>query len=165
MFPPVILTFGAWTDSALLIHTARDLKAEITSLSEDDGPPTSIMQMIDTLIEQEGKTPMSVVDFKVPPCTFVEYHKARGLPANFIALGDSFVELNPAFGYVHLYHLLWSSFSSLISYSQGCTTAAIAATTLDACLRHIPASEDARVPTSFSAVYSKSVAARLEPTW
>jgi hypothetical protein len=92
------LTFGAWGATPCHVHTPQDFKAQLLSMSEKDPPPSEVMQMLDTLIEQEAEAPVSVVDLKVPACSFIEYHKVKGLPSNFIAIGDSVLQLNPAFG-------------------------------------------------------------------
>jgi 2-polyprenyl-6-methoxyphenol hydroxylase-like FAD-dependent oxidoreductase len=78
----------------------------------------------------ESSTDSLIRKHKVPSLRHVRYDLMKILPDNFAVHGDAFITVNPIFG-------------------QGCTKAAMDATTLDAFLRTVPASRSF-VPSGFS---------------
>ncbi|KAG6918619.1 hypothetical protein DXG01_013030 [Tephrocybe rancida] len=78
--------------------------------------PDWFFQFLDMLHEVEGTMTSSYV--RVPPSSYVRYHKAANLPGNWIAIGDSVMKINPADG-------------------QGCSKATIGAVTLNTLLYSI----------------------------
>ncbi|KAG6864006.1 hypothetical protein C0991_001153, partial [Blastosporella zonata] len=78
--------------------------------------PDWFFQFLDMLHEVEDTMTFSYV--RVPPSSYVQYHKAANLPKNWIAIGDSVMKINPADG-------------------QGCAKATIGAATLNTLLRSI----------------------------
>jgi hypothetical protein len=78
----------------------------------------------------EASTGSSIRKHKVTTMHHIRYDLVETLPDNFAAHGDALINLNPVFG-------------------QGCTKAAMDATTLDAFLRASPTSREI-VPSGFS---------------
>ncbi|KAK7050403.1 hypothetical protein R3P38DRAFT_2604937 [Favolaschia claudopus] len=73
-----------------------EMKAYVRSFKPKKPIPEWIFGILDMLedIQDEG----SVSALKVPPTTYVQYHRAVNLPSNFVALGDSVITVNPVFG-------------------------------------------------------------------
>ncbi|KAG9018333.1 hypothetical protein FRB95_005481 [Tulasnella sp. JGI-2019a] len=79
--------------------------------------------------------------------TFVKYHETQEgvLQRNWVAVGDSFMKLNPFYG-------------------QGCTKAMMDAITLDSLLRRIPSHRDG-FPTDFSKRFFQKAIGRTSSMW
>ncbi|KAK7052374.1 hypothetical protein R3P38DRAFT_3595080, partial [Favolaschia claudopus] len=73
-----------------------EMKAYVRSFKPKKPIPDWIFGILDMLedIQDEG----SVSALKIPPTTYVQYHRAVNLPSNFVALGDSVITVNPVFG-------------------------------------------------------------------
>ncbi|KAF7308200.1 hypothetical protein HMN09_00667800 [Mycena chlorophos] len=122
--------------------TVEELKAYVEDLHTVQPIPNWLLQTIDMLHEIEDTALVSLV--KPPPTTYVRYHLANILPANFVALGDSVMTINPAFG-------------------EGCTKALRCAMALHKVLL----SRNARktIPESFSADFFREQRVRTEWMW
>jgi 2-polyprenyl-6-methoxyphenol hydroxylase-like FAD-dependent oxidoreductase len=102
---------------------------EITSEEGSYQPALDVLRILEEAFP-ETTTGSLMKKYKVPTMNHVRYDLMKALPDNFAAHGDALINLNPIFG-------------------QGCTKAAMDATTLDAFLRAAPANHG-RVPSGFS---------------
>lgn len=75
----------------------------------------------------------------VAPAVYIQYHQAKNLPSNFIAIGDSVMESNPISGYPISLQFVSSTFTCQSKCRQGLVKAFVGAVTLNAMLaRYAP---------------------------
>ncbi|KAJ7165799.1 hypothetical protein C8R46DRAFT_1096209 [Mycena filopes] len=72
-----------------------ELKEYVHSLKAVEPIPGFIFEILDMLEEVEESAVAAIV--KIPPTSYVQYHRATNLPSNWVALGDSVMTLNPLF--------------------------------------------------------------------
>ncbi|KAF8510624.1 hypothetical protein JB92DRAFT_2831512 [Gautieria morchelliformis] len=87
-----------------------DLRSFMSHLVPARPIPGWVHAMLD-LFEQED-VPATYCFSRCPPTIYIQYHRAKNLPSNFIAVGDSVLQVNPVAG-------------------QGCTKAFVEAVTLN----------------------------------
>ncbi|KAJ7210450.1 hypothetical protein GGX14DRAFT_520458 [Mycena pura] len=107
----------------------RELKEYARDLYAVTPIPDWVFKLLDMLEEIEDSAIVSLV--KVPPTTYVRYHRATNLPSNFVALGDSVMTVNPVFG-------------------EGCTKALRCAIALHTVLLRAQATSGRTLPATFA---------------
>ncbi|KAF8577660.1 hypothetical protein K439DRAFT_535456 [Ramaria rubella] len=103
---------GGW-DILEEMECVADMKASISKIISNRPIPNWIHLMLD-LFEAE-EVPFTCKLSRCPPSVYIQYNRAQGLPSNFIALGDSVLQINPIRG-------------------QGCTKSCVEAVSLNALL-------------------------------
>ncbi|KAJ7833742.1 hypothetical protein B0H13DRAFT_2678831 [Mycena leptocephala] len=73
-----------------------ELKVVVEGLNTVEPIPHWVFKVMDML--EEVSDSAAVANLKVAPTHYVRYHQATNLPANWVALGDSVMTLNPVFG-------------------------------------------------------------------
>ncbi|KAF8492265.1 hypothetical protein JB92DRAFT_3003916 [Gautieria morchelliformis] len=100
---------GGW-DVRERMTSIADIKKFLSEMVVLRPVPDWIFRRLE-LFEQE-KVPATYVYARCPPSVYIQYHLAKNIPSNFIAIGDSVLTLNPVRG-------------------QGCTKACVEAVTLN----------------------------------
>ncbi|KAG9047419.1 hypothetical protein FS837_002275 [Tulasnella sp. UAMH 9824] len=113
-----LITTGGW-NGAGSPHSAAELRTYVKSLYGQENLPDWAWTLLDFLEEHEEECSPFHAEAKVGPLNWIQWHQAKSLPPNFVAIGDAIMKLNPVYG-------------------QGVTKACIDVTTLDAVLRRIP---------------------------
>ncbi|KAF8577654.1 hypothetical protein K439DRAFT_535242 [Ramaria rubella] len=103
-----------------------------------------VYKMLD-LFEAE-RVPATYVHSRCPPSVYIEYHCAKKLPSNFIAVGDSIMQLNPIRG-------------------QGISKACIEAVSLNTLLSRCKVSPGGSLPANFSKSFFSLQATRTGALW
>ncbi|KAF8524139.1 hypothetical protein BU17DRAFT_43208 [Hysterangium stoloniferum] len=103
---------GGW-DAHEQITNIDDIMMFLLRMNSASPLPHWIQLML-TLFKQET-VPTTFAYARAPPSVYVRYYQAQNLPSNFIAIGDSVLQLNPIRG-------------------QGCTKACVEAVSLNALL-------------------------------
>ncbi|KAF8492268.1 hypothetical protein JB92DRAFT_3147513 [Gautieria morchelliformis] len=106
------VTVGGW-DVRERMTSIDDIKKFLSQVVFSRPIPEWIPRMLE-LFDQEHIIPTYVYT-RCPASVYVQYHLAKNLPSNFIAIGDSVLQLNPVRG-------------------QGCTKACVEAVTLNGLL-------------------------------
>ncbi|KAJ6567770.1 hypothetical protein DFH09DRAFT_1314277 [Mycena vulgaris] len=106
-----------------------ELKDYVRGLHIVQPIPAWVFELLDVLEEVEDTAVVSLI--KVAPTTYVRYHQATNLPSDWIALGDSFMTLNPIF-------------------AEGCTEAFRCSLALHKVLRRALAKSRNTLPSDFS---------------
>ncbi|KAF7359652.1 hypothetical protein MVEN_00689300 [Mycena venus] len=148
--------------AAVLLHTDNNTMQLMMSSSEDGNLPRSLSEIIPFLSTIGGHAPVpawfvetlemlceccpepSFDNIRIPDQSYVKYHSvpAGTLPSNFIAIGDSNLQLNPVHG-------------------QGFAKVMLNAITLNTLLHSVSST----LPRDFSIRYFKTNAARTEGMW
>jgi 2-polyprenyl-6-methoxyphenol hydroxylase-like FAD-dependent oxidoreductase len=131
---PVTVNASRWGDGVIpkSLHDMAAYYRMVDGLTSEEGsyqPALDVLQILEEAFP-EASTDLLIRECKVPTMHHVRYDLVKTLPNNFVAHGDALINLNPIFG-------------------QGCTKAAMDATTLDAFLRASPTSLG-MVPSGFS---------------
>ncbi|KAF8529794.1 hypothetical protein JB92DRAFT_2859630 [Gautieria morchelliformis] len=108
---------GGW-DVRERMTSIDDIKKFLSEMVVLRPVPDWIFRLLE-LFEQE-QVPSPYVYARCPPTVYIKYHLARNIPSNFIAIGDSVLNINPVRG-------------------QGCTKACVEAVTLNSLLIKCPA--------------------------
>ncbi|KAF8479823.1 hypothetical protein JB92DRAFT_3102191 [Gautieria morchelliformis] len=103
---------GGW-DVRERMTSIADIKKFLSEMVVLRPVPDWIFRLLE-LFEQE-QVPSTYVYARCTPTVYIQYHLARNIPSNFIAIGDSVLNLNPVRG-------------------QGCTKACVEAVTLNSLL-------------------------------
>ncbi|KAF8492267.1 hypothetical protein JB92DRAFT_3003922 [Gautieria morchelliformis] len=103
---------GGW-DVRERMTSIADIKTFLSEMVVLRPVPDWIFRLLE-LFEHE-QVPSTYVYARCPPCVYIQYHLAKNIPSNFIAIGDSVLTLNPVRG-------------------QGCTKACVEAVTLNSLL-------------------------------
>ncbi|TFL02255.1 hypothetical protein BDV98DRAFT_566970 [Pterulicium gracile] len=119
---------------------AEDLELFLRTLHSPEPIPEWLFETV-RLLAEGGSPHFSPA--KIPGCSHVHYHEAKGLPNNYVALGDATMQLNPIFG-------------------QGCSKAMVGVMILDSLLRDCTSGV---ISPSFSREFFKGYAARMHGTW
>ncbi|KAF8507660.1 hypothetical protein JB92DRAFT_2958600 [Gautieria morchelliformis] len=121
--------------------TVDDIIQHVRSVQGPGKVPTWVLELVE-ILSSEAQHDCKYL--RLSPCSFIKYHTAPNIPSNFVAVGDSLLQLNPAFG-------------------QGCSKAAIQVTALNALLSrpHRPS----YLPDDFSQTFFRRSAEYLEPVW
>ncbi|KAJ7031093.1 hypothetical protein C8F04DRAFT_1186148 [Mycena alexandri] len=72
-----------------------ELKEYVRGLRAVEPIPDWVFEVLDMLEEVEKTAVVAIV--KIPPTSYVRYHRGTNLPSNWVALGDSTMTLNPLF--------------------------------------------------------------------
>ncbi|KAF7310049.1 hypothetical protein MIND_00377900 [Mycena indigotica] len=97
MFVIILVLFaGHYGAARAQPKTVDELPTYVQELRTLEPIPEWIFGIIDILREVQDTAIVSLVN--PPPTTYVQYHLARELPVNFVALGDSVMTINPVFG-------------------------------------------------------------------
>ncbi|EGN92006.1 hypothetical protein SERLA73DRAFT_191747 [Serpula lacrymans var. lacrymans S7.3] len=92
------ISSGAW-DIADLPKTIDGVKKFASSMIMDVPLPSWLFQLLDMLGEDpQVHETMTVSYIRVPPSCYYRFHQAAKLPSNWVALGDSVMNINPIFG-------------------------------------------------------------------
>ncbi|KAF8577656.1 hypothetical protein K439DRAFT_1396440 [Ramaria rubella] len=137
---------GGW-DWREEMKSVEDMKNFISDMISTRPVPPWVMKMLD-LFEAE-QVPRTFFHSRCPPHMYIEYHRMKGLPSNFIAIGDSVMQMNPMRG-------------------QGATKACIEAITLNALLsrcKTIPGKVRDSLPATFGPKFFSAQASRTGFTW
>ncbi|KAF9493494.1 hypothetical protein BDN71DRAFT_1394896 [Pleurotus eryngii] len=145
----VQLCCGGWGD-VHLPKEKEDILPYVHSVKGARPAPQWVTRVVAVLLESEEKGDATITfkPLKIPAPSFVQYYKiTHNLPSNFIAVGDSEMQLNPLF-------------------AQGCSKALFGAMTLNTVLHNCVASEWlGRLPKNFSTLYFKRSHNTLEDIW
>ncbi|KAJ7712043.1 hypothetical protein B0H16DRAFT_1626511 [Mycena metata] len=106
-----------------------ELKEYVRALRAVEPIPDWVFEILDMLQEVENTAVVAIV--KIPPTSYVQYHRGTNLPSNWVALGDSTMTLNPLF-------------------SEGCTKAFKGALALHNVLCDTLATPGNTLPSTFS---------------
>jgi len=137
---------GGWGDIELP-KTLGGVQSFADSMVVSEPLPSWFFRLLQMLHEVVDS--MMVDSLRIPPASFVRYHQARDLPANYIAIGDSVMCLNPVFG-------------------QGTTKAMFGVLSAGSILRSICDSKESAplvLPQDFSARFFELQNAKIEPLW
>ncbi|KAF8497277.1 hypothetical protein JB92DRAFT_2987843 [Gautieria morchelliformis] len=104
---------GGW-DVRKRMTSIADIKKFLSEMVVLRPVPDWIFRLLE-LFEQE-QVPSTYVYARCPPSVYIQYHLAKNIPSNFIAIGDSVLNINPVRG-------------------QGCTKACVEAVTLNSLLK------------------------------
>ncbi|KAI5117976.1 hypothetical protein M0805_004909 [Coniferiporia weirii] len=136
------IMFGSWGDQAL--PDFSDIKDFFEDLTPDERVPDWFMTMLDILLEYQHLAEVS--NSKYPTLSSIRYERAAYLPSNFIAIGDSVMQVNPTF-------------------AQGCSKACVGAITLDSMLRSRPMVNSTSIPLGFSRQFFKELTLKTASAW
>ncbi|KAI0338097.1 hypothetical protein BDW22DRAFT_810294 [Trametopsis cervina] len=139
------LCCGGWGDVALPLEPDA-IEGYVRSCKGREDVPEWLVDVLRELIKHGEPT---FKPLKIRPCSYIRYQDVSGLPSNFVALGDSFLQLNPI-------------------YAQGCSKAMMGAITLNSLLAKVAplASAGARVlPEDFSRSYFRHVGDHGDALW
>ncbi|KAF8577645.1 hypothetical protein K439DRAFT_1639514 [Ramaria rubella] len=129
------------------LQSIADLKVWISKIISNQPIPDWIYSTLDLLEAEE--VPFTCKLTRCPPSVYVRYNRAQGLPSNFIALGDSVLQINPVRG-------------------QGCTKACVEAVSLNALLsKCVPLANGTHcsLPADFGQKFFAVQAHRTGPLW
>ncbi|KAI0698024.1 hypothetical protein BC835DRAFT_1413354 [Cytidiella melzeri] len=139
------LCCGGWGDVALPLE-ADEIETYVRSCRGREPAPEWIVDILNRLIKDGSPT---FKPLKIRPCSYIRYQDVPNMPSNFIALGDSFLQLNPI-------------------YAQGCSKAMMGAITLNALLTQVTpvvsCGKDA-LPDDFSHKYFSHVGDHGDALW
>ncbi|KDQ15502.1 hypothetical protein BOTBODRAFT_293418 [Botryobasidium botryosum FD-172 SS1] len=110
---------------------------------EPEKPVMDSLKMLKVALEEDN-TPVQFENFRIGPAFFIDYTTARSLPANYVALGDAVVRVNPVYG-------------------QGVTKLMIDAATLNGVLLETSLTRDASGDLCLPAGFSKAFFAKQYP--
>lgn len=133
------IAFFSWGPSNLP-KQAEDIVPAVTSIGFTKPVPDWFVEVVENLVETGSPV---IAPAQLSSCTWLEYHQPRHLPANFIAIGDAVMAVNPIFG-------------------QGCGKATSDILLLDSMLRQ---SNSGHLPSTFSARFFRAQAKRNESMW
>ncbi|KAF7794180.1 hypothetical protein EIP86_005311 [Pleurotus ostreatoroseus] len=140
------LCCGGWGDVNLPLE-ADDIEPFVKSLNAHEPVPSWLVETLQILVSEGSPRFKSL---KIRPCSNIQYHKVPDLPVNFVAVGDSMLQLNPI-------------------YAQGCSKAMMGVTTLNSLLRSshpvVRPGQDDLLPTSFSKTYFRAVGHHGQALW
>ncbi|KAF7310059.1 hypothetical protein MIND_00378900 [Mycena indigotica] len=92
-----IMTFAGHTGEVRFQPSnVEGLREYMRSMYQAVPIPDWLWRVLDLLEEIEDTALVSLL--KVPATSYLQYYKARNLPSNFVALGDSVMTINPIFG-------------------------------------------------------------------
>ncbi len=111
----VQLCCGGWGDVNLPLE-ADDIESYVKSMNGKEPVPDWLFETLRILVENGSPKfkPLKIRTSALPifgslicptdasfikqgPCSNIQYHKVRNLPANFVAVGDSVLQLNPIY--------------------------------------------------------------------
>ncbi|KAK0197957.1 hypothetical protein F5146DRAFT_1017606 [Armillaria mellea] len=119
--------------------TLEGAKECARSLVTEKPIPETFFKMLDML--DEVKDTMTCSQVRYPGSSYIKYENAVNLPANWVALGDSVMRVNPIYG-------------------QGCSKAIFGAICLDKLLRDLTV-----IPKGFSKKYFSIHSEKIKPIW
>ncbi|KAK0215876.1 hypothetical protein EDD85DRAFT_444658 [Armillaria nabsnona] len=122
-----------------LPKTLEDAKTCARSLVNEKPIPETFFQMLDML--DEVKDTLTCSQVRYPGSSYIRYERAVNLPANWIALGDSVMNVNPIYG-------------------QGCSKASFGVICLHKLLM-----TSTTIPRDFSKKYFSIHAEKIRPLW
>ncbi|TFL01378.1 hypothetical protein BDV98DRAFT_567998 [Pterulicium gracile] len=134
------LAFFSW-GSSKLPKKPEDIVPSVTSIGFTNSVPSWFVDMLEILVEHGSPV---IVPVHLSACNLLEYHGVRDLPANFIALGDAVMTVNPLLG-------------------QGCAKAMSDVLLLDSMLRLDTSARS--LSSTFSNQLFKTQAKRNESLW
>ncbi|KAF8574755.1 hypothetical protein K439DRAFT_1624087 [Ramaria rubella] len=130
-----------------------DIKSFLSTIISARPLPEWIHRFLDIL---EKECVPAVYHFhRCPPPLYVQYSRAQRLPKNFVAVGDSVLQLSPVNGCGDNIFLI-----------QGCTKACVEAVTLNGLLARIPSGPDRSIiPNGFARTFFALQAKRTSGSW
>ncbi|KAG8929952.1 hypothetical protein FRC02_004838 [Tulasnella sp. 418] len=138
----ILICCGGWGDLPRP-HSIPEIKQYVHNLQAQRPIDARIFELLDFFEEHVDELNPTYTDASQDICSYIQYHTlAASLPSNFVAIGDSILQLNPIFG-------------------QGVTLTAIEALTLDSILRQTDTSN----LYDISARFFKLLAGRLDYAW
>ncbi|KAH8110545.1 hypothetical protein DFH11DRAFT_1620404 [Phellopilus nigrolimitatus] len=137
------IMFGSRGDQHLPMEFS-EIKDFFDDFSADERVPDWFMDMLDILLEYEDLAEASTT--KYPTLSSVRYERAAYLPHNFVAVGDSVMQVNPTFG-------------------QGVSKACAGAIVLDSMLRSRSMANSQKVIPGFGREFFKKLADKTASAW
>ncbi|KAG8918452.1 hypothetical protein FRC02_002362 [Tulasnella sp. 418] len=139
----VLICCGGWGDLPRP-HSIDEIRKYILQINPQKPIDPRVFELLDFFEEHISELNPTYTDASMNACSYIQYHKAAddALPQNFVAMGDSMMQLNPIFG-------------------QGVTKATVDALTLDSTLRKTDKSNTSTLPSRFF----KRLAGRHEFGW
>ncbi|KAK0232717.1 hypothetical protein IW262DRAFT_1326368 [Armillaria fumosa] len=122
-----------------LPKTLEEAKECARSLTTEKPVPETFFNMLDML--DEVKDTMTCSQVRYPGSSYIRYENAVNLPANWVALGDSVMRVNPIYG-------------------QGCSKAIFGAICLDKLFKNMTV-----IPKGFSKKYFSIHSEKIKPIW
>ncbi|KLO08763.1 hypothetical protein SCHPADRAFT_595212 [Schizopora paradoxa] len=138
------LSFYGWGNPEVP-ETAEDVNDFLKTLDTDRPVPTWIYELVDQLLEVKENM-VSYGGSKLPGLNWIHFERADFVPANFVAVGDSVMRVNPSFG-------------------QGCTKAVVGAIALDSLLRSGSMKNRQDIPGNFSSKFFKLHYNKIVDAW
>ncbi|KAF5347544.1 hypothetical protein D9757_014296 [Collybiopsis confluens] len=138
---------GQCTDEPRKYESLDAMQSYLRSLVPIDPKhpvPEWIFQIINIL--KETHTPITFSHVRVPPTSYIRYHRTMNLPRNFIAVGDSVMSIDPLFG-------------------QGCTKAMLGAVVLHSVLSTAGINGGTQLPSDFSNSFFKDHFNKTDDFW
>ncbi|GJE94120.1 hypothetical protein PsYK624_102880 [Phanerochaete sordida] len=134
------LCCGGWGDVALP-RAPGEIEGYVASARGREPIPEWLLEVVRILAEDGAP---HFKPLKIRPCSYIRYQDAPGLPANFVAVGDAMLQLNPI-------------------YAQGCSKAMMGVVTLNALLAGSEPAKD--FPVDFGHRYFREVGGHGEALW
>ncbi|KAF8507736.1 hypothetical protein JB92DRAFT_3098220 [Gautieria morchelliformis] len=129
----LVFTLGGW-DVRSRIVSLVDVRSFLSQMTLAAPLPVWIGRVLE--IFEEEDVPLECVHARSPPSVYIRYHLSpSSIPHNFVAVGDSVLQLNPVRGH-------------------GCTKACVDAVTLDGLLRKLKSAPSDRPIRSGSHAYT-----------
>ncbi|KAF8577069.1 hypothetical protein K439DRAFT_587302 [Ramaria rubella] len=136
------LCCGGWGD-VHLPKKSDDIEGFVRSLRGPVPVPTWVLNVL-TVLNENGSPVFHPV--KIPPCSWVQYRLLSNLPSNFIAIGDSEMQLNPVF-------------------AQGCSKSMLGAITLNTLLLSYDTRKNHSLPNNLSRRFFRKIDELINPLW
>ncbi|KAJ4483586.1 hypothetical protein J3R30DRAFT_3698456 [Lentinula aciculospora] len=141
----IIVFAGQSSDENVKYESLEAMRSLIQSFKAYKDPiPQWVFKTIDILDECQPEIHASHV--RVPPTSYIQYHKTANLPSNFVALGDSVISVDPLYG-------------------QGCTKAFLGAAVLHSVLFAKLKAHTTELPTDFSEQFFKEQFNKTDSFW
>lgn len=108
------LCCGGWGDVTLPLE-ADQIEPYVRSCQGREPVPEWLVDILSRLVKDGSPTfkPLKISEYQIQwgscsirtnidvgPCSYIRYQDVPNMPANFVALGDSFLQLNPIYAYV-----------------------------------------------------------------
>ncbi|KAF8590234.1 hypothetical protein K439DRAFT_1330922 [Ramaria rubella] len=137
------LCCGGWGD-VRLPEKSDDIEGYVRSLRGPAPVPKWVLNVL-AILNENGSPIFHPV--KIPPCSWIQYRLLSNLPSNFVAIGDSEMQLNPVF-------------------AQGCSKSMLGAITLNTLLLSCDAREkNHTLLDNLSRKFFRKIDDLINPLW
>lgn len=75
-----------------------EVRIFVLSMAGAERIPKFVFKLLDFLEEHEEEISPWFFDAKMGRMSYIHYHEAKGLPSNWLAVGDAVMKLNPIYG-------------------------------------------------------------------